>query len=224
MSLFDPSYDDLPASIPIFPLTGVLLLPRGTLPLNIFEPRYLNMVRDALASDQLIAMAQPCGKPDRTNRQAVEPPVYPLCCAGRITAFEETEDNRILISLKGICRFRIAEEVATTRGYRRVRANWSDFAGDFQCDEGKDVDRPSLFRSLKAYFTDQGIDASWDALCATPNERLINSIAMICPFTPPEKQALLEAPSLADRARVLTALIEMAVLDTGGDGGEKARQ
>jgi uncharacterized protein len=221
MSHFDVSFEDLPASVPIFPLTGVLLLPRGMLPLNIFEPRYLNMVKDALAGDRLIAMAQPCQKSAAVKG---DPPVYPICCAGRITAFEETDDGRILISLKGLCRFRISEELATTRGYRRVMADWQDFEADLQEDAGDGVDRDALFKSLKAYFTAQGIQASWDALCGTPNERLINSLAMICPFAPPEKQALLEATSLADRARVLTTLVEMAVLDTSGDGSEKSKQ
>jgi hypothetical protein len=221
MSHFDVSFKDLPASVPIFPLTGVLLLPRGMLPLNIFEPRYLNMVKDALAGDRIIAMAQPSDKPMAGK---ADPPVYPLCCAGRITAFEETDDGRVLITLKGVSRFRITEELSTTRGYRRVTADWQGFEADMDPDEGDDVDREALFKSLKAYFAAQGIQASWEALCETPNERLINSLAMICPFDPPEKQALLEAATLSDRAKVLTTLVEMAVLDTSGDGGEKSRQ
>lgn len=220
MSQFDPNFDDLPTTLPIFPLAGVLLLPRGVLPLNIFEPRYLNMTLDALAADRMIGMTQPRDRAENGR----EPPIYPMGCAGRVTAFEETEDGRILISLKGVSRFRVAEEFPTTRGYRRIRPDWSNFKEDLTPPENQTVDRDALFRSLKSYFASQGIEASWSALKETPNERLINSLSMICPFDPPEKQALLEAETLFDRAKVLTALIEMAVLDTGGGGGEKAKQ
>lgn len=220
MSQFDPNFDDLPTTLPIFPLAGVLLLPRGVLPLNIFEPRYLNMTLDALAADRMIGMTQPRDRAENGR----EPPIYPMGCAGRVTAFEETEDGRILISLKGVSRFRVAEEFPTTRGYRRIRPDWSNFKEDLTPPENQTVDRDALFRSLKSYFASQGIEASWSALKETPDERLINSLSMICPFDPPEKQALLEAETLFDRAKVLTALIEMAVLDTGGGGGEKAKQ
>lgn len=220
MSQFDPTFDALPTTIAIFPLPGVLLLPRGMLPLNIFEPRYLNMIQDALAGNRMIAMVQPCAKGD----DGCQPKVYPLACAGRITAFEETDDGRFLISLKGVCRLRIAEEISSTRGYRVVRADWDDFREDLSPPDGKKIDRKALFGGLKPYFASQGIEASWQALCDTPDERLINSLSMICPFSGPEKQALLEAPDLAERAKVLTALMEMAVLDTDGDGGEKTRQ
>lgn len=220
MSQFDPNFDDLPTTLPIFPLTGVLLLPRGLLPLNVFEPRYLNMIQDSLAADRMIGMTQPRDRAESGK----EPPIYPVGCAGRITAFEETDDGRFLISLKGVCRFRAGEEIPTMRGYRRVRPDWSGFDADLSGPEERTVDRDALFKSLKAYFTSQGIEASWSALKETPDERLVNSLSMICPFDPPEKQALLEAETLRDRAKVLTALVEMAVLDTGGGGGEKAKQ
>lgn len=220
MSLFDPSFDDLPATMPIFPLCGVLLLPRGVLPLNIFEPRYLNMIQDALAADRMIGMTQPLGKVS----EEAEPEIYPMGCAGRITAFEETDDGRFLINLKGICRFVAGDEIPTARGYRRVRANWACFKGDLLPSEKEDVDRERLFRNLKSYFACQGIDASWKALQETPDERLINSLSMICPFSAPEKQALLEAKSLCDRSNVLNALLEMAALDMDGDDGENTKQ
>ena len=219
MSHFDPVFDDLPATLPIFPLTGVLLLPRGMLPLNIFEPRYLNMIQDALGADRMIGMIQPSSPGD-----AGEPPVYGVGCAGRIVQFEETDDGRFLLSLPGVCRFKVEQEIPTTRGYRRIRPNWDDHGGDLSGDEGGLVDRESLFTGLQSYFKNQGIEASWKALRETPDERLINSLAMICPFEPPEKQALLEAKTLSDRASILTALVEMAVLDTGGDGSEKSKQ
>lgn len=220
MSQFDPIFEALPATVPIFPLPGVLLLPRGMLPLNIFEPRYLNMVQDVLSRDRMIAMVQPC----EHSSDGCQPKVYPMACAGRITAFEETDDGRFLISLKGVSRLKIAEEIASTRGYRVVRAEWDEFREDLSPPPEETVDRKALFNGLKPYFASQGIEASWQALCDTPDERLINSLAMICPFSGPEKQALLEAPNLAERAKVLTALIEMAVLDTDGSDGEKTRQ
>jgi Lon protease-like protein len=129
-----------------------------------------------------------------------------------------------LVSLKGVSRFHMAEELPTTRGYRRVRPIWSAFGADLDETPHGDVVRTKLFRSLKSFFKAQDIEASWDALNDTPDERLVNSLAMICPFEASEKQALLEAPSLTDRAEVLTALVEMAVLDTGGGGGDKAKQ
>lgn len=221
MSRYDPTYDQLPETIPVFPLSGVLLLPRGMLPLNIFEPRYLNMTEDALKADRMIGMIQPSARPARSDK---EPPLYEMGCAGRVVAFEETDDGRFLLSLKGVSRFTVAEELSTTRGYRRVRPDWSGFEADLcESPHGK-VERKKLFKSLKSFFKAQEIEASWDALNETPDERLVNSLAMICPFEASEKQALLEAPSLKERADVLTALVEMAVLDTGGGGGDNAKQ
>lgn len=219
MSHFDMVFDDLPATLPLFPLTGVLLLPRGMLPLNVFEPRYLNMIQDALGADRLIGMIQPC-----TMADSGDPPLYSVGCAGRIVQFEETEDGRFLISLRGVSRFTVEQEIPTTRGYRRIRTAWDDHKDDLISDEGSLVDRESLFTGLQSYFKVQGIEASWKALRETPDERLINSLAMICPFEPPEKQALLEAKTLSDRASILTALVEMAVLDTSADGSEKSKQ
>ena len=213
---FDPVLEDLPGTIPIFPLTGVLLLPRGPLPLNIFEPRYLAMVQDALATPQrLIGMVQP----EAAGAGAASVPgVYRIGCAGRVTAFQETEDGRYLITLSGVCRFRVTEELATTRGYRRVKADWDEFADDLAEAPPVDIDRDRMLKPLQTYFRAQQIEANWDAIRETPDERLVTSLAMICPFAPAEKQALLEAPDLARRAEVLTALLEMAALETGNDG------
>lgn len=213
---FDPVLEDLPATIPIFPLTGVLLLPRGPLPLNIFEPRYLAMVQDALAAPQrLIGMVQP--EAGASGNSSV-PGVYRIGCAGRISAFQETEDGRYLITLSGVCRFRVVEELATTRGYRRIKADWAEFADDLEDSPPIEIDRERMLKPLQVYFRAQQIEANWDAIRETPDERLITSLAMICPFAPAEKQALLEAPDLATRAEVLTALLEMAALETGNDG------
>jgi Lon protease-like protein len=204
----------LPSTLPIFPLTGVLLLPRGRLPLNIFEPRYLAMTRDSLAGERLIGMVQPSDpEPSGAN-----PPVYPTGCAGRITSFSETEDGRFLITLTGVSRFRIREELPLLQGYRRVVPEWREFARDLESDDDPGFDRQRLMRGLRSYFQQHQISADWDAITAVPGERLITSIAMICPFEPSEKQALLEAGSLDERARLLTAIVEMAVLDRGSEG------
>ncbi len=209
MSVFDPTFDDLPGDLPIFPLTGVLLLPRAQLPLNIFEPRYLNMIADALGEGRMIGMIQPRSP----NDESEQPEVYPVGCAGRITQFEETEDGRFMINLRGLTRFKITEELPVRDGYRRVEADWTAYRDDLAEPEGE-IERKRLFVSLKPYFEARQIDANWDAIHDTPSERLINSLAMICPFEPLEKQALLEAQTLADRLEVLTSLVEMAVLET----------
>src|SRR6202023_3431846 len=196
----------LPAILPIFPLTGVLLRPRGRLPLNIFEPRYLAMTRDALAGERVIGMVQP-----NDPRVAGDNPlVYPTGCAGRITSFSETDDGRFLITLTGISRFRIREELPLLEGYRRGVPEGGEFAGGLRSEDERGFDRDRLLRGLKAYFEHHQIQADWDAITSVPGERLVTSIAMICPFEPSEKQALLEAPDLEERARLLTAIVEMA--------------
>ena len=205
----------LPTILPIFPLPGVLLLPHGRLPLRIFEPRYLAMTRAALAGERLIGMVQP-------NDPAVSdanPPVYPIGCAGRITSFTETDDGLFLITLTGISRFRIREELPLLEGYRRVVPEWADFARDLEADENAGFDRDRLIRGLKGFFQHHQISADWDAIASTPIDRLVTSIAMMCPFEPSEKQALLEASDLDDRARLLTAIVEMAVLNRSSEGG-----
>jgi len=205
MSVFDPTYEQLPGTIPVFPLPEVLLLPRGRLPLNIFEPRYLAMVEDALAADRMIGMIQPLA--DGCGSGA--PDLYRTGCAGRICRFEETEDGRYLIALSGVCRFAVVEELPPVSGYRRVQADWSDFRGDLDPALETGLDRARLLCALKEYFRVHGIEADWKALGEAPDERLVTCLAMICPFGASEKQALLEAADLPTRAKVLTALIEM---------------
>lgn len=214
---FDLTFGQLPDSIPVFPLTGVLLLPEGRLPLNIFEPRYLNMVQDALAAPRLIGMIQPTAP----AAEGETPPLYRTGCAGRITSFSETDDGRLLITLTGICRFNVASELPPLRGYRRVVPDWSPFRADLEppaTDNGTLLDRDRLDPALRAYFQQQGIDANWDAIQQAPDDRLITSLSMICPFDATEKQALLEADDPYRRAQMLLALIEMAVHDKGNDG------
>jgi uncharacterized protein len=209
------SVDQLPETLPIFPLPGVLLLPRGKLPLRIFEPRYLAMTNDAIAGERLIGMIQPT---DPAASLAGAPAVYRTGCAGRITAFSETDDGHSLITLTGVARFDVGDELPPRQGYRRVRAEWSRYAADLEEDDSALPDRDRLLTMLKSYFKLHGLSADWDAIRQTPDERLVTSLAMICPFEPSEKQALLEAPNLAERARLMTAIIEMAVLNGPKDG------
>ncbi|HUK07377.1 MAG TPA: LON peptidase substrate-binding domain-containing protein [Stellaceae bacterium] len=202
---FDLGAADLPEVIPIFPLTGVLLLPQGRLPLNIFEPRYLAMISDALVYPRLIGMVQPLeGKGD-----VGEPPVYPVGCAGRIISFSETDDGRYLITLTGVARFAIAGELPLVKGYRTIKADWSRFERDVASAAGAPIDRARLLGALKIYFERHAITCDWDAIQKAPEQHLVTTLAMACPFSPGEKQALLEAKDLAERTRLLTALIEM---------------
>lgn len=206
--VFAPAFESLPETLPIFPLPGIVLLPRGRLPLNIFEPRYLAMIEDAMGQGRLIGMIQPSS----TSEPGGMPPVYAVGCAGRITTFTETEDGRFLITLIGVCRFQVQSEIPLGRGYRRVKPNWLPFRGDLEPEGNGTIDRPRMFAILRGYFRAQGIAANWEAIEQTPDERLITSLAMICPFAPNEKQALLEAKTLSERGKLLTALIEMAQL------------
>ncbi|HTW52180.1 MAG TPA: LON peptidase substrate-binding domain-containing protein [Stellaceae bacterium] len=196
----------LPGILPIFPLTGVLLLPRGRLPLNIFEPRYLALFRDAMEGERLVGMVQPSDPPIRE----MNPAVYPLGCAGRITSFSETEDGRFLVTLTGVSRFRIREELPLLSDYRRVVAEWDDFTEDRNPNEAG-FDRSRLTSGLRNFFAQCQVQADWSAIDQAPGEHLVTSIAMMCPFAPSEKQALLEAKTLGERAHLLTALIEMNV-------------
>jgi Lon protease-like protein len=211
MTVFDPEFDDLPATLPVFPLTGVLLLPRGRLPLNIFEPRYLNMVADALGGNRMFGMIQPSAADSEQNEDV--PALYGIGCAGRITHFEETDDGRFVLSVKGVCRFKTTEEIPTTRGYRRSAVDWTPFRDDLQSSEGALIDREHLVTAVRRYFSAKGLEANWEAIEKADDEYLVTSVAMLCPFDPSEKQALLEAPDLAKRSELLTTIVEMAALD-----------
>jgi Lon protease-like protein len=202
--------DDLPRTLPIFPLTGVLLLPRGRLPLNIFERRYIAMFDDALAGERMIGMIQP----SEPGAGDPAPPLFAVGCAGRITSFSETGDGRYLVTLDGVARFRITEELPLKRGYRTVKPDWSGFIGDLG-EEEAEIDRARLISLLQAYFRQQGISANWEAINQAPDERLLTSLAMICPFEPPEKQALLEASCLGERTRLMMTLLEIAIAGHG---------
>lgn len=220
MAAEEPVVQPLPAIIPVFPLSGVLLLPRGRLPLNIFEPRYVAMIDDALgAPERLVGMIQPLEGATGDN-----PPLYPVGCVGRITNFSENEDGRYryLITLTGVSRFTIVEELEGRRGYRRMRVDYAPWSGDREAKRAVGLDRPRLLATLKRYFTASDISADWDAIGETPDDRLVTTLAMVCPFSPTEKQALLEARDPCERARTLVALMEMATLRPD-EGEERAK-
>ena len=208
---FRPDFDDLPRVVPIFPLPGVLLLPGGRLPLNIFEPRYLAMVRDALSGERTIGMIQPCAEAPDVGAARV----YETGCAGRVTAFSETGDGRYLITLTGAIRFDVERELPLIEGYRRVVADYGRFRGDLE-EEASEIDRERFLETLGCYFEANGIEGDWKAIEEAGDAALVTSLAMICPFAAPEKQALLEAMSLPERARTMTAIMEMAVHEPGG--------
>lgn len=210
-SAWHPAYEDLPGEIAVFPLTGALLLPQGRLPLNIFEPRYLAMTLDSLAEGRMFGMIQP-----NPAEPAVPegPGLYRIGCLGRLSSFSETEDGRLLITLTGIIRFEVQRELAMRRGYRRIRADYSAFADDLDLAQRPALDRARLERSLRAFFRARGIEANWQAVKETPDAALVTTLCMVCPFEPREKQALLEAPTIDDRAEMLLALIEI-----GAHGG-----
>jgi len=202
----DPELARLPETLPIFPLPETLLLPDGRLPLNIFEPRYMAMVRDAMAGARAIGMIQP----REAVRDVGAARVYGTGCAGRIVGFEETDDGRYLIELRGIARFDVVEELPPHNGYRRVRADYTRFRRDTQDDETL-VDRDRLLSTLGSYLDAAGIEGDWDVIEEADDAPLVTSLAMMCPFSAPEKQALLEAATLAERASTMTTLMEMAL-------------
>jgi Lon protease-like protein len=208
---------DLADVIPVFPLAGALLLPRGQMPLNIFEPRYLVMVDDALASGRrLIGMIQPdTAHPGREDK----PNLFRIGCVGRITQLGETGDGRYLMELTGIARFRIAEELAVSTPYRQCRVDYAPFADDFVARKGEDaVDRAALLAALAAFLKANDLKADWDGIENAPNEALVNALAMMSPYGAAEKQALLEAPDLKTRAEILVAVTEIELAKSGTDG------
>lgn len=207
------SIDYLPKTLAIFPLTGVLLLPRAQLPLNVFEPRYLALVDHALTGNRLIAMIQPTEHEEKT----LKPALSAIGCAGRVTGFRETDDNRYLITLTGICRFRVTEELQVDTPFRQVQADYAPFAGDLA--EGRDGEFPRerLLAALNDYLARRDLKADWRSVMNAPAETLVNALAMLCPFEPAEKQALLEAPGWPERVNTLLALLEMASASSGSN-------
>jgi Lon protease-like protein len=205
--------DDLPRTIGIFPLTGVLLLPRAQLPLNVFEPRYLALVEAALAGNRLIGMIQPTEHEDKT----LKPALAAIGCAGRVTGFRETDDNRYLITLTGICRFRVGEELIVDTPFRLVASDFAPFAGDLAEGSDGEFPRERLLAALNDYLARRDLKADWRSVMNAPAETLVNALAMLCPFEPAEKQALLEAPGWQERVSTLLALLEMASVSSGSN-------
>ncbi len=212
---FDPTFEQLPETLPIFPLSGVLLLPGGKLPLNIFEPRYLAMIFDALAGHRMIGMVQP-QQPggfagDGLPTGDGPPGINPIGCAGRVVSFSETEDGRLLLALNGVCRFRIIRELDPAQGgYRRASVLFSPYRADLDhADELVELDRERLMAALAAYFRGRNLSTDWDAVKQAADRNLVTSLCMVLPFGPVEKQALLEAPDSSARAKLLLAFLEM---------------
>lgn len=208
----------LPREFSIFPLSGALLLPHAKLPLNIFEPRYLALVEDALGEGRMFGMIQP--DPSHADL-ATGPALFAVGCLGRITAFSETDDGRYLITLSGLCRFRREQELDMRRGYRRIQADLGPYAHDLRNPEAAKIEREPMLAALKTYLAARGLGADWKALEGLPEERLVGTLSMLCPFAPTEKQALLEAPTEKARAETLLALLHMNAYTPPGESTEK---
>jgi Lon protease-like protein len=210
------SLADLPETIPIFPLPGALLLPRARLPLNIFEPRYLAMLDDTLkTTHRLVGMIQPVVVAEGSS----EGRLHHIGCAGRVTALQETEDGRYLITLSGVCRFRIAEVQEGFTPYLRARAEWASFERDLgRAEKDPGFDRDAFLTVLARFFDSAQLSSDWDSLKEADVELLVSSLSILCPFDPEEKQALLEAPTLTERRETLVTLMEFALRSSGDEG------
>ncbi|MEO0636270.1 MAG: LON peptidase substrate-binding domain-containing protein [Pseudomonadota bacterium] len=207
--------EDLPETVPVFPLAGALLLPGGQMPLNIFEPRFLSMFDSALAGDRLVAMVQPAL--DGSKLEDGEPDLCAVGCVGRVTGLQETGDGRYLVTLSGICRFRIIEEMATPEPFRRC--HMSPFLGDLDDDAGdaEQVDRELLLTTFRQFLEANDMETDWDSIARAGNDVLVNSLSMLSPYGPAEKQALLEAESLKARAETLIAITQMTLARSSDD-------
>ncbi|GJM03476.1 MAG: ATP-dependent protease [Rhodomicrobium sp.] len=215
---------DLPETLPLFPLKGVILLPRSNLPLNIFEPRYLQMTDDILAGERLIGMIQPAAgaNTELTGKEII--PLRKTGCAGRVTEYQEVDDGRVLITLTGVCRFDLTEEVETEKAYRSYKVSYNKYEDDLLpgFGEGK-VNRDTLLNVLRTYLNLHELDADWDSIHQSSNEFLVNTLSIISPYGPEEKQALLETIDLKNRSEVLIALAEMDIA-SGDDGSGSSLQ
>ena len=205
---------DLPDSVPVFPLPGALLLPAANMPLNIFEPRYLAMIEDAMDTHRLIGMIQPQFDAPEDEE---DPLLCDVGCIGRITAFQETGDGRVIVNLAGVCRFRVIEEVAGVNGYRVARiAGFGDDLED-NIEASKAVDRDGLLHTFKQFLEANDMEADWEGVSEASTETLVNTLSMMSPYGPAEKQALLEAPDLKTRAETLVAITEIMLAREAGD-------
>ncbi|HYZ21185.1 MAG TPA: LON peptidase substrate-binding domain-containing protein [Rhodopila sp.] len=210
---FHPRFEELPPDFAVFPLTGALMLPRGKLPLNIFEPRYLAMTLDSLASRRMFGMIQPDAQmPQGENG----PGLYKVGCLGRVSSFSETDDGRLLITLTGLVRFKVGRELEMCRGYRRVQADFDGYRNDLVIPPPPfRLERERIISALRPYFQSRQVNANWEAINGLSDDALVITLAMACPFEPVEKQALLEAPTEAERAETLLTLLQMGAAGPG---------
>ena len=212
---------DLPSALPLFPLRGAILLPRASLTLNVFEPRYLALVDHALSSERVIGVVQP--GPEAGNFESPRGKTFPLRrvgCAGRISAFTEHEDGRVAISLAGIARFAVGGAIAGSEPFRIASVDFAPYVQDFVGGYGEEeVDRPRLIATLRSYLIANNLNADWERINNASNERLVNTLSILSPYGPEEKQALLEAPDLRSRAEALVALAEMELAATDDGSG-----
>lgn len=205
----------LPTTLPVFPLTGALMLPGSHLPLNIFEPRYLKLIDDVLAGDRMMGMVQP-RKPETSQN---EPPVYDIGCMGKLVAWQEADDNRYVVTLQGLCRFRIERELDRTTPYRLFNVSYDRFADDLLTQDASAIDRDRLMTLVRAFVKVKGYQVNWDVIEAMETETLIDATAVLAPFTASERQALLEAPNMSARGDMVMTLLAMAVNDSSGSEG-----
>jgi len=213
-SPFAVDFGNLPSQLPIFPLANAVLLPGGQLPLNIFEPRYLEMCQYAITTPtRMIGMIQPSMQEDDAD-------LFRIGCAGRISYFQETDDNRLMISLDGICRFNLIDDVVQDTGFRLANVDWDGFANDMTPDDLA-LDKDALLAIMRRYFEVKGFDADWEQIERAQDLQLLTTLAMVCPFDVPEKQALLEAETLKARADLLIAMMEMAI--HGAESAQESR-
>ena len=211
---------DLPQTLPLFPLRGAILLPRSALPLQVFEPRYLEMLDDAISSTRLIGIIQPAVEASAESPRGKAVTLKTVGCAGRVTSFQEIDDGRLMITLTGICRFETSVEELSAKPYRSYRVAYQPYASDLITGLGEDeVNRAELLRVLKAYLDQRQLSTDWTVIQKASTEFLVNTLSIISPFGPEEKQALLEASDLQRRAEVLIALAEMELASQGGAGG-----
>lgn len=210
--MIDNNIKLLPKKLPIFPLPGAIVLPKGTLPLNIFEPRYISMVESVLGSHRIIGMIQPRGDTNKKN-------VYPVGCAAKIIAFSETSDNRYLIELKGVIRFKVLEELNSIDGYRNIRPDWQIYEKDLNINY-ENVNMDGLLNQLKIYFNNNNMNVDFSEITKIPNEQIISAVPQICSFKPNEKQAILEAMTEKDRVEVLISLLKMNLSNEDENGQE----
>jgi len=215
---------DLPVRVPVFPLRGAILLPRATLPLNVFEPRYLAMIDDVMSGARVLGVVQPAiaagADPDIESPEGKSAGLRNVGCLGRVTAYQELDDGRLVITLTGVTRYDILDEVSTAKPYRIMNVNYDRFAADLDQGLGEElVDRVNLMRVLRSYLEENKLKADWSSISRASNEFLINALSVMSPYGPEEKQALLEAADLKTRADVLVALTEMELAAGNGSGG-----